>query len=127
MERKYPMNMTALVNKVKQRSDFAKAGMILCHNGVVRETTADGTKTVTGLTVHVDHQKLADVIARHKKMPGILDIQVEIAEGRPLRVGEDIMLVVVAGDVRTNVIPAMTSLIDAIKAEVTRKDQDYGG
>ncbi|MDY6825086.1 MAG: molybdenum cofactor biosynthesis protein MoaE [Thermodesulfobacteriota bacterium] len=119
------MDMTALVNKVKQHPDFSGAGMVLCHNGVVRGTTAEGDQQVTGLTVRVDQGQLRAVIARHQQLPGIIDIQVEIAEDRQLQVGDDIMLVVVAGDVRTHVIPAMTSLIDAIKAEVTSKTQVY--
>ncbi|MDY6906185.1 MAG: molybdenum cofactor biosynthesis protein MoaE [Thermodesulfobacteriota bacterium] len=119
------MDMAALVKKVKQRPDFGRAGMVLCHNGVVRGTTADGKQKVTALTVQVDHDQLAQVIAEHKEMPGIIDIQAEIAEDRQLNVGDDIMLVVVAGDVRTNVIPAMASLIDAIKSRVTSKTQAY--
>ena len=40
-------------------------------------------------------------------------------------VGDDIMMLVVAGDVRTNVIPVMASLIDAVKATVTSKAEVY--
>jgi molybdopterin synthase catalytic subunit len=124
------MNLTDLVERVKQHPDFRKAGMVLCHNGVVRETPGSGGQTpgsggglVDHLVVKVDHAKLAEVVARHKRMPGIIEILAEIAEGRKLSVGDDIMMLVVAGDVRTNVIPVMTSLIDEIKATVTGKTE----
>jgi molybdopterin synthase catalytic subunit len=117
------MNLTELVERVKKHPDFRKAGMVLCHNGVVRETPASGGGLVDHLVVSVDHKRLAEVVARHKKMPGIIEILAEIAEGRKLSVGDDIMMLVVAGDVRTNVIPVMTSLINDIKATVTGKTE----
>jgi molybdopterin synthase catalytic subunit len=117
------MNLADLVERVKRHPDFRKAGMVLCHNGVVRETPGSGGGLVDHLVVKVDHAKLAEVVARHKRMPGIIEILAEIAEGRKLSVGDDIMMLVVAGDVRTNVIPVMTSLIDEIKATVTGKTE----
>ena len=33
-----------LVEKIKQHPDYPKAGMILCHNGVVRQTSRDGRR-----------------------------------------------------------------------------------
>jgi len=116
------MNISDMVARVKRHPDFAGAGMVLCHNGVVRATNAAGDKAVTSLTITADREKLAEIVARHKRLPGIIEILAEIApDGRKLSVGDDIMLLVVAGDVRKNVIPVMTSLIDEIKANVTRK------
>ncbi len=36
------MKLADLVEKIKQETDIAKVGMIVCHNGVVRGTTRDG-------------------------------------------------------------------------------------
>ncbi len=119
------MNIAELMGRIKQHPDFAGAGMVLCHNGVVRETTASGDRRVKSLVVSADYEKLAEVVERHKRMPGIIEILAEIADDRELAVGDDIMLLVVAGDVRTNVIPAMASLIDAVKATVTSKTEIY--
>lgn len=119
------MNISDMVDRVKQHPDFAGAGMVLCHNGVVRETSAAGDKQVTHLVVSADYEKLAEVIERHKQMPGIIEILAEIADDKKLSVGDDIMMLVVAGDVRTNVIPVMASLIDAVKATVTSKTETY--
>ena len=46
--------MDKLIEKIKKHPDYHKAGMILCHNGFVRETSRDGRK-VSGLLVKVDH------------------------------------------------------------------------
>jgi len=119
------MNISDLIDRVKKHPEFAKAGMILCHNGVVRETSAAGNRRVESLVVEADYDKLAEILERHKQMPGIIEILAEIADGRKLMVGDDIMALVVAGDVRTNVIPVMASLIDAVKATVTSKTETY--
>ncbi len=119
------MNISDMINKVKQHPDFSRAGMVLCHNGVVRATSASGDQPVASLVVSADHKKLAEAVARHKQMPGIIEILAEVADGRELSVGDDIMVLVVAGDVRTNVIPVMSSLIDEVKATVTSKTETY--
>ncbi|MDY6830912.1 MAG: molybdenum cofactor biosynthesis protein MoaE [Thermodesulfobacteriota bacterium] len=118
------MDLEKMINRVKRHPDFAKAGMILCHNGVVRETAADGKTRVSALTATVDHETLARVIEKHRRMPGIIEVAVEIAEGRHLAVGDDIMLMVVAGDVRGNVFDAMRSLLDEVKSTVVTKAEE---
>ena len=98
--------------------------MILCHNGVVRSTSRDGRK-VSGLRVSVDHRSLERVIAEQLKSPGIVDIRVEIAENKHLTVGEDIMFLVVAGDIRENVIAVLRDTLEAIKKTVTQKTEYF--
>lgn len=118
------MDPSILIQKIKQHPEYHKVGMILCHNGVVRETSRDG-RPVSGLKVSVDHDKLEQVILEHKKIPGIIEILVEISENRPLTVGEDVMCLVVAGDIRENVISALSRVLDVIKTTVTSKTEDY--
>ena len=118
------MELRTLVNQIKQHPEYGRAGMILCHNGVVRETSRDGRK-VSGLRIRVDHEKLKTVIDTHKARPGIVDIRVEIAEDRDLAVGDDVMLLVVAGDIRENVISVLTDTLNAIKSSVTEKTQFF--
>ena len=107
-----------MMESIKQNPDYDKVGMILCHNGVVRGTSRDG-HTVKGLRVAVDHQKLADIVSAQKKIPGIMDIKVEIAEDRDLAVGDDVMVLLVAGDIRENVIKVLTDTLNLIKSTVT--------
>jgi molybdopterin synthase catalytic subunit len=118
------MNIANVMQRIKKHPAFDSVGMILCHNGVVRATARDGRK-VSGLRVSVDHEKLAQIISEQKQKPGIIDIQVEIAEERDLTVGDDVMLLVVAGDIRENVIAVLTETLNVIKSTVTSKTEYY--
>lgn len=117
-------SLTNLIDKIKKHPDYDRAGMILCHNGVVRSISRDGRK-VTGLKITVDHKKLEQVIQDHKNRPGIVEILVEIAENRDLSVGDDVMFLVVAGDIRDNVIPVLSDTLNAIKTTVTGKTEFF--
>lgn len=114
------MNIADLVNRIKKRPDFEKVGMILCHNGVVRATARDG-RSVKGLKVFVDRAKLKQIILAQRQKPGIVDIQVDIADNRDLAVGDDIMHLIVAGDIRENVISVLKDTLEAIKTAATEK------
>jgi len=116
--------MQELIEKIKKHSDFHKAGMILCHNGIVRQTSRDG-KTITSLIVFVDHEKLNQIIENNKKQKGIIDIQVKIFENQKLNVGDDLMYLAVAGDFRENVIKALTDTLNEIKKIATKKTEFY--
>ncbi|OQY06401.1 MAG: molybdenum cofactor biosynthesis protein MoaE [Desulfobacteraceae bacterium 4572_123] len=118
------MNSNSFIKTIKNHPEYDKVGMILCHNGVVRRTSRDG-RQVSGLKIEVDHAKLATVIKENKKTPGIIEILVEIAEGIDLNVGDDVMMLVVAGDIRDNVINVLHKTLDTIKTTVTRKTQFY--
>jgi molybdopterin synthase catalytic subunit len=114
------MSIADLVDVIKKRPGFEKVGMILCHNGVVRATTRDGRR-VKGLKVFVDHAKLEQIIYEQKQKPGIFDIQVNIVDKQDLAVSDDIMHLIVAGDIRENVILVLKDTLEAIKTTVTEK------
>ena len=118
------MDISKMMDAIKQHPEFDKVGMILCHNGVVRGTSRDGRK-VKGLRVSVDHRKLDQIVSEQKKRPGILDIRVEIAEERDLAVGDDVMLLLAAGDIRENVITVLTETLNLIKSTVTKKTEYF--
>ena len=118
------MKIEPLIDAIKKLPDYHQAGMILCHNGVVRRTSRDG-RTVSGLRVKVDAEKLQQILAEQKKRPGIIEILVEIAENKDLSVGDDVMLLVVAGDIRENVISVLHDTLNAIKTTVTDKTEFF--
>jgi len=95
--------------------------MILCHNGVVRGTSRDG-KPVTELTVKADRRRLDEILAGMKSRPGIIEVLAEVREGT-LRVGDDVMYIAVAGDLRENVFPVLEDTVNAIKRDVTKKTE----
>ena len=118
------MNLTVLIERIKNHPGYDRVGMILCHNGVVRGTSRDGRK-VSGLKITVDHAKLNKIIDENKKSPGIVEILVEIEENKALSVGDDVMFLVVAGDIRDNVIMMLNDTLNAIKTTVTKKTEFY--
>lgn len=118
------MDMEHLIGIVKNHPEYSKVGMILCHNGVVRETSRDGRK-VKGLRVNVDHRKLEDIVEKQKRTPGIVEILVEINEEKDLMVGDDVMHLVVAGNIRENVIAVLTDTLNAIKSAATSKTEYF--
>jgi len=116
------MEFSIFLDQLKRRPDYEKVGMVLCHQGVVRGTTRDG-KPVRGLRVSVDHERLTKIVESHKKRPGIVEILVQINADRDLIVGDDVMGLVVAGDIRENVIETLTDTLNAIKKDVTKKTE----
>ena len=115
------MDLTDMVKMVKRHPDYHKAGMILCHNGVVRATSKDGS-AVEKLEVRADRDKLADIISQMKERQGIIEVLAEVKEGTLLP-GDDIMYVVVAGDFRENVFEALMDTVNMIKKDVTKKSE----
>ncbi|MFK5952445.1 MAG: molybdenum cofactor biosynthesis protein MoaE [Desulfobacterium sp.] len=118
------MNVQEMINRLKAHPDYHKAGMILCHNGVVRATSREGEE-VTGLKVTVNHKRLKEIVDFQSNRPGIVDVIVEITEEKELPVGEDVMYIVVGGDIRENVIAVLTETLNQVKAEVTSKTQFF--
>ena len=115
------MDLSTLVEKAKKHPDFHKAGMILCHNGVVRATSRDGSP-VSEVTVRVDRKRLETILGEIRAMTGIVEVLAHVNEGT-LKVGQDVMYVVVAGDFRENVFDAMIAAVNRIKADVTSKEE----
>jgi len=113
------MNLQEMIDKVKMHPGYPKVGMILGHNGVVRSTSRDG-KPVSELTVSVSRKPLQKIMDDIRRRPGIIEVLVEIREGK-LYPGDDVMFVVVAGDFRENVFSALMDAVNRIKADVTQK------
>ena len=76
------------------------------------------------MTLTVDREALDDILAEQRQRPGIVDILVEVKEGS-LKVGDDVMFIVVAGDLRDHVIPVLKDTLNAIKKRVTRKTEHF--
>lgn len=104
------------LKEAKASADAAGVGMYLCHNGVVRSYSRDG-RPVASMDLSVDRQRLEEILDTARLMEGVSHIRVWINEGH-LEVGDDIMYVLVGGDIRDNVIEALTALVRMIKTEV---------
>ncbi len=115
------MDLSKMIQTLKEHSDYPKMGMIASHLGVVRETSLNGDK-VSGIEVTFDEDALNKIVLKIKQMPGIVDVLVETAGGR-LDVGDEIMAVAVGGDTREHVFPALIEAVDMIKREGASKKE----
>jgi molybdopterin synthase catalytic subunit len=116
-----PMNLQQFVAMIKASPDYHKVGMIACHNGVVRSTSRDGRK-VEGLNIQVDRDRLEKILAEQRHRPGIIEVLAHVFEGSR-RVGDDVMLVAVAGDIREHVFPVLEETVEQLKKLVAHKEE----
>ena len=116
-------SIDAWLKEAKAHETAPLCGMYLTHNGTVRQTAKakvrygeEDTKAVTGMVFSYDPEKVDAVIADTYKMEGIYYIQVWLNEGR-LQMGDDIMYVLIGGDIRPRVVDALQYLVGRVKNE----------
>ena len=116
-------SMDAWLKEAKAHESAKKIGMYLIHNGTVRETAkalvrsgAADTLPVTGMTFGYDQAKVDECIEAAYQLDGIYYIKVWMNEGQ-LRTGDDIMYVLIGGDIRPHVVDALNYLVGRLKSE----------
>jgi len=108
------MDLTGMIQAMKKHPLYPDMGMIASHLGVVRATSLSGDR-VNAIEIEFDEDEIKKIADETKKMPGIVDVLIETAEPGRLTVGDDIMAVVVGGDTRDHVFPALIDTVDRIK------------
>jgi molybdopterin synthase catalytic subunit len=116
------MNLCELLEKVKREVDFSRVGMFACHNGVVRGTTRNG-KIATKLFISCDREKWDAILSEMKQRPGISAVEAYLNEGERF-VGDDVLLIVVAGDIREHVLPVLEETLNRLKKEAIKKVEE---
>lgn len=131
MSNKNIPSIDAWLKEAKQHESAKDVGMYLTHNGVVRGTAkakvregAQDTKPVVGMYFSYDKEKVDEVIAATYKMDGIFYIKTWLAEGE-LQVGDDIMYVLIGGDIRPHIVDALQYLVGRIKNECVVETEVY--
>jgi len=119
-----PASLEGLIARVKAHPEISRAGMILCHNGIVRGSDRSGARRVRALKVAVDSSAIEHIRSWGEAQPGIVTVAIEALSGE-LHVGDDLLFVVVAGDLRENVFEVMRQIIDRIKAGAVHKTEIY--
>ena len=119
------------LREAKALPDAPENGRYLFHNGVVRAAPKavvrlgeERKKDVGGMLFSYDEEKVAAAIERAKRMPGIFHVRVWLNSGR-LELGDDIMLVLIGGDIRPRVIDALQSLVGEIKSHCVVEQEIY--
>lgn len=116
-------SVEAWLREAKADPAAAECGMFLIHNGVVRRTARaevregkTGVGDVQGMDFDYDPDKVEHAVARARELPGIRWVRVWLNRGH-LEVGDDIMLVLIGGDIRPRVVDALQKLVGEIKNE----------
>ena len=110
------------LKEAKAHESAAKIGMYLTHNGTVRQTAkarvrrGEDAPDVTGMYFTYDQAKVDAAIAETYKMDGIFYVRAWLNEGE-LNLGDDIMYVLIGGDIRPRVVDALHYLVGRIKDE----------
>ncbi len=121
--KKTPPSIDEWLREAKADPAAAGVGMFLTHNGVVRQTPKakvrrgldDGSR-VRGMEFSYDAAKVEEAVAETYKMEGIFFVKAWLNQGL-LAVGDDIMYVLIGGDIRPHVVDALQFLLGKIKTE----------
>ncbi len=123
METKTIPSADLWLREAKADAAAADCGMFLLHNGVVRRSAKARVRAgdadapdVCGMRFSYDREKTAAAIAAAERMDGIRIVRVWMNEGE-LSVGDDIMYVLVCGDIRPHVVDALQALVGRLKSE----------
>jgi molybdopterin synthase catalytic subunit len=119
------------LREAKADPGAAGCGMYLMHNGTVRQTARakvrhgeQDARPVRGMQFGYDRERLDEVIAQTRAMDGVGYVRVWLNEGE-LGLGDDIMLVLVGGDIRPHVIDALQYLVGRIKNECVNEQEIF--
>ena len=117
------MDISKTIAALKKDPGFTEnVGMILVHNGIVRGWSRGDHSAVSHLEVKADNEKVEEIRRDIEALPGIYKVVVEALSGS-MSPGDDLLFLIVAGDIRENVKPALALLLDRIKSEaITKKE-----
>ena len=119
------------LEEAKTAPGAENCGMYLTHCGTVRRSArakvrlgqAD-SRDVAGMRFSYDAEKVNSAVEETKAMEGIFHVRIWLNEGE-LRLGDDIMLVLIGGDIRPRVVDALQFLVGKIKSECVTEEEIY--
>lgn len=131
MSKKTSPSIDAWMKEAKAHESAEKIGMYLTHNGIVRKSAKakvrmgdTDTKNVSGMLFSYDQAKVDAAIAETYAMEGIYYVKAWLNEGE-LCVGDDIMYVLIGGDIRPRVVDALQFLVGKLKNECVEETELY--
>ena len=118
-----PPSMDTWLKEAKADPSAGNVGMYLFHNGVVRQTPkaqvrqgAAALPGVRAMEFSYDADKVAAAVEQTCAMEGVYYVRTWLNRG-VLNVGDDIMYVLVGGDIRPHVVDALQFLVGKIKSD----------
>ena len=123
--------MDEWLKEAKAHESAEKIGMYLTHNGIVRKSAKakvrygeENTKEVSGMFFSYNQEKVDKAIEEAMKLDGIYYVKAWLNEGE-LQVGDDIMYVLIGGDIRPHVVDALQFLVGKLKNECVEETEIY--
>ena len=110
------------LKEAKAHESAPLCGMYLTHNGTVRQTAkarvrqGQDAPDVSGMYFTYDQAKVDAAVAETYKLDGIYYVRAWLKEGE-LGLGDDIMYVLIGGDIRPRVVDALQFLVGKLKNE----------
>lgn len=122
-------SMDQWLQEAKEHENAKKVGMYLTHNGVVRKSAKaqvrggeTDTKPVVGMEFSYDEKQVEQAVADTYLLPGVYYVKVWLNSGK-LKVGDDLMYVLVGGDIRPHVVQALEYLVGRLKRECVKETE----
>ncbi|MBQ9814619.1 MAG: molybdopterin biosynthesis protein [Lachnospiraceae bacterium] len=124
-------SMDQWLREAKEEDDAGMCGMYLVHNGTVRQTAKamvregeEGLTDVIGMNFSFDSDKVEAAILETSQREGIYYVRAWLNEGK-LNMGDDIMYVMIGGDIRPRVVDALQFLVGKIKNECVIEEEVF--
>ncbi len=124
-------SMDQWLEEAKQASDASEIGMYLIHNGTVRRTAKAKVRQgitdaadVSGMHFSYDQEKVNQAVQETYRMEGIFYVRTWLNSGI-LSVGDDLMYVLIGGDIRPHVVQALDFLVGKLKTECVTETELY--
>lgn len=117
------MDINKALSDLKKESGFSdNVGMVLVHNGIVRGWSRKDRNEVSAIEVTPDLAKIEEIRKEIEAYEGIFRAVAHARSGK-MQPGDDVLFLIVAGDIRENVKAALSDFLDRVKAEaVTKKE-----
>ena len=123
--------MDEWLKEAKAHESAEKIGMYLTHNGIVRKSAKakvrfgeENTKEVSGMLFSYDQEKVDRAIEETMQMEGIYYVKAWLNAGE-LTVGDDIMYVLIGGDIRPHVVDCLQALVETIKTTCVIENEHH--
>ena len=124
-------SMDQWLKEAKEEPDAGMCGMYLVHNGTVRQSAKalvregkEGLTDVIGMNFSFDSDKVEQAILEASHLEGIYYVRAWLNEGK-LNMGDDIMYVMIGGDIRPHVVDALQFLVGKIKNECVIEEEVF--
>ncbi|MGL1862728.1 MAG: molybdenum cofactor biosynthesis protein MoaE [Pseudodesulfovibrio sp.] len=114
----------ALADLKKEPGFNDNVGMILVHNGIVRGWSRADRAKVSGIEISPDYDKMEEIRQEIEAREGIFRA-VAHANSGTMHPGDDVLYLIVAGDIRENVKAALADFLDRVKAEAVSKKEIF--